>query len=273
MRKKGLSLSSKVILWTGLCTVLTAGAILGYSTFALRSKAMEAAVRQVKELAREESGQLRQDIVSAFSTAQTLAQVLSQVRNPDSPLDIPRYEAMQLLRSVLEENPQFQKVFSCWQLNSYDYMDVGYVGEAGHDDSGRFAPAWSRTEDGELRLRPLLSCPVHSPGGEPGPWYQLVRQSGRPLVMEPYQPPKQQDLHASVISPVRSQEEVHGVIGIEISLQPMQQRLQRLAPFAGQARCWWSVTRGRWWPIRLGPSTWGSRRPWPWPGMTICSLL
>ena len=67
----------------------------------------------------------RAEIKDALDAARTLAQTLSAVKNPEVQLDIDREKVMDVLRIILEENPQFTGVYTCWEPRGFDEMDLG----------------------------------------------------------------------------------------------------------------------------------------------------
>ncbi len=229
------SLSAKIIILVAGSILLTAAAIVGFSVYTLRGNAMQAAQEEVLALADKEGFKIREQINHAVFTTSTMAQVFSKVLDPDSPLDIPRYEASNLIRSILEKNPSFMATFTCWEENSYDLLDAGYIDEEGHDATGRFAPLWRRDQDGKPFLRPLLADATHSPRGRPGPWYASPLETGAPYVSDPFIDGDSGKLLISITVPVTAPSSRPGVVGVDLSLREIREQIRNIRYFKGAA--------------------------------------
>jgi signal transduction histidine kinase len=144
---------------------------------------------------------------------------LGKVKDPENPLDIQRYEAFDLLRSILLDNLQFKGVFSCWEPEAYDFMDTGFQNERGHEESGRFSPYWQRNEN-KLEIVSILSCPSHSPNQQPGLWYTIPQKTKTEYIQDPYAHPFHggSKLIVSTTVPILADNEFQGIVGIDLAL-------------------------------------------------------
>jgi len=59
----------------------------------------------------------------------------------------------QILRDVLELNPDILGTWCVWEPNAFDGLDSKFCSKEGHDASGRYIPFWCRT-DGQIRVEP-----------------------------------------------------------------------------------------------------------------------
>lgn len=230
------SLTTKIIIWTGLALLVTALAIVSFSVNALRRNAMAAAKEGVHSIAHREAGFIEHEVDKAIYAAKTMAQVLGKVRDPNYPLDIPRFEASNLVRTVLEENGVFLSAFTCWEPNAYDFMDAGYIGESGHDSSGRFAPLWQRDKEGQLFVSSLLASSTHSTNGKPGLWYTIPQKKQKTYVHEPIWNEERQSLVSSISVPIINDDIFYGVVGFDLLLNSMQDYVVALNIFDNQAQ-------------------------------------
>ena len=229
------SLSGKIIIWIAVSILLTASSIVGYSVFTLRCNALKAAQEQILVLVNEEGFKIKQLINSAIFAIRTMAQVLGKVHDPNSPIDIPRYEASGLIRTILEENPTFRATFTCWEVNGYDFLDEGYVNEAGHDATGRFAPLWRWGENEQPILSPLLTSDEHSRQGAPGSWYTSPRETLSFFVRDSFFDKSSGAMLTTVTVPVIAQETFYGVVGVDLSLQSVQEQVDEMHYYEGTA--------------------------------------
>ncbi|MGO3937823.1 methyl-accepting chemotaxis protein [Pseudomonas sp. Lb2C1-1] len=116
--------------------------------------------------------------------------------------------------------------------------DVGFTGQrdlAGNE-KGRFALYWSQSEPGQLVQEVLseaqISANTAPPGSEPAnAWYVCPQTLGRTCVTEPYaiEVEGQKTLMSSISIPLLDQGKVIGVVGMDISLDTLQQLAASLA--------------------------------------------
>ncbi|MCK5681685.1 HAMP domain-containing protein, partial [bacterium] len=230
------SLTTKIIIWAGICMFITAGIIVAYSVSTIRNTTLDSAKEETVAKAYGEAANIRGELSSPLDTARTIAQVLGKVRNPTNPLDIQREETFDLLRTILLDNEQFVGVYTCWEPNAYDFMDSGYRKERGHDISGRFAPYWQRNQVGAPTLRPLLTSQSHSSDGKPGAWYKKTKQSLQEYIRNPFPSLVTATLTTSTIQPILGNDQFYGIVGIDLNLSFIQTMADRFNFFANSGK-------------------------------------
>ena len=232
---KRQSIQKKISLGAGVCVLITAVIIISYAVISLRSNMQAAAMKEAVALAREYVAEIESETEDALDTARTLAQTLSAVRDADIQLDINREKVLDILRMILEENPQFTAVYTTWEIDGFDDLDLGYAGEHGHDETGRFASYWHRNAEGELEVRSQLTCPIHSPGGIPGVWYQVPRNTLQDVILDPFTHAVEgADMVITTVSaPIVANEQFYGVVGIDIRLDFLQAMADALDIYDG----------------------------------------
>ncbi|MCB2183615.1 MAG: GHKL domain-containing protein [Desulfobulbaceae bacterium] len=236
---KRQSLKTKIVLLAACCLLLTGSMVVIYSAHFLQKRAMNDAKEQLLAIARAQAANIQAEMAVALNTSHTLSQILSEVKNSDNPLDLQRYEAIDLLRGILMENPKFSGIFTCWDKKAYDYLDSGFADEEGHDSSGRFAPYWHRNEQGKMTLSPLLISPYHSIAGEPGIWYEMSRKSHHNQVQGPIIVTNENGknhLIAVTVSPIIPEGQFVGVVGIDIDLTFLQAMADNMNIFNNQGK-------------------------------------
>jgi methyl-accepting chemotaxis protein len=60
-----------------------------------------------------------------------------------------------MLRVVLNNNPDFARIFSIWKPNAMDGMDSRYIGRPGSSPTGQYAMTWGR-DTGPIEVKPNL---------------------------------------------------------------------------------------------------------------------
>lgn len=218
------SLKTKIIILAMVCLVLTAAIVTAYSVNFLSDRAVDDAKEQLLTIARAKALNIQAEMVLGLNSSHTLSKVLARVKDHDNPIDLQRYETIDLLEGILNETPRFYGIFTCWEPKAYDYLDSGFVNERGHDGSGRFAPYWRRTNQNDLRLSPFLTSPYHSVGGQPREWYEAIRKSKSHQVLDPIKilDKGEEHLIASAIAPIIPHNQFTGVVGVDIDLSFLQ---------------------------------------------------
>jgi methyl-accepting chemotaxis protein len=155
------SIQMKIAVWAGCCLILTASVIVGYALSVMRGtaarandQAIESAKEHAAKLAEQEADRIAARLDVAFNSSRSLAMLLAGVKDEEANLDLGREEVQSILKTVLSGNPQFRGVFTCWEPDEFDGMDLGYENTIGHDATGRFLPHWTRNEEGAVDLQP-----------------------------------------------------------------------------------------------------------------------
>lgn len=183
-------------------------------TVTLRTTKMarEMSFQRVEDTAFKHANSIDADIEVAMDAARTLAhsfEGMEDVENTD------RETAMAMLRQILQKNPTFLGVWTCWEPNAFDNRDAAYVNAPGHDETGRFIPYFHRAT-GRIELEPLVD--YETPGA--GDYYLKPLQSGQETIMDPFTYPVagQPVLMTSLIVPIRQGNQFVGVVGVDLRL-------------------------------------------------------
>lgn len=115
----------------------------------------------------------------------------------------------------------------CCEAGILDGKDVEYAATEGHDASGRFIPYWNRAS-GKVALEPLAD--YDKPGANL--WYELPRQKGGEVMMEPYEYriSGKTVLMTSLMVPFFSRGRFMGTLGADFLLEKLGQELSAMRP-------------------------------------------
>jgi len=175
----------------------------------------------LESIAREYASIADAELEIGMDAARTLAQVMQGFE--DTPIDERRPDFSRMLRLVVEANPAFVGVWTCWEPNALDGMDVMFARKDGHDETGRFIPYWSRSGD-EVSLTALTG--YTEPGI--GDYYLLARDSGEEMIIEPYayEVGGETIWMTSVVVPIFDKNnKVVGVVGVDVETKMLQELL------------------------------------------------
>ncbi|MBF0118306.1 MAG: response regulator [Desulfobacterales bacterium] len=199
--------------------------LIAYTTLTARSNALDSALKQAVSVAREYAGRIKAEMEVPMNSAKTLAQAFSAVKNPESPLHIGRYPANVILKTILEANDSFLATYSLWEPNAFDGMDEKHKDIVGQDSTGRFMPYWTRNSKNELIVEPLKNYENEGIGD----YYLIPKKSKNEAVISPSFKDVQgrRLLVMSVVAPVVFKDVFYGITGIDISLEWLQQMVDR----------------------------------------------
>ncbi|MEW5961316.1 MAG: HAMP domain-containing protein, partial [Chloroflexota bacterium] len=220
------SIQMKIALWTGLCLLLAAAVLIAYAAVAIRNTAIDAAEEQGVAVAKSEAAAIKAEIEVALDAARTLAQALAAIKHDD--LDLNRAQVNAMLQHVLDGNPQFVGTGNGWEPNAFDGMDAAYVGQEGHDQTGRFIPYWSRDAAGQIRVEPLVDYDIAD-------WYVLPKETKQEAIIEPYLYPVQgkEVLMTTLVAPIVADGQFYGIVGVDLKLDFLQELADKVDVYGG----------------------------------------
>ncbi|HBX54034.1 MAG TPA: chemotaxis protein [Pseudomonas sp.] len=143
-----------------------------------------------------------------------------------------REDLTRQVRSSLEANPSLLGLYVVFEPNALDGKDELFVDQAelGSNDNGRFSLYWAQPQPGKLEsesmTEELLNDTKTGPSGDPyNAWYTCPRDNRKTCVLEPYfdEVGGQQVLMTSIAFPLELDGKVVGVMGVDISLDSLQQ--------------------------------------------------
>ncbi len=145
----------------------------------------------------------------------------------DAALELTRDDVTAILRGVLEANPQYVAIYTCWEPDAFDAKDSRFKNSPGHDATGRFLPYWSRDDKGALTVRALADYDKEGAGD----FYLLPRTTKQAYLHEPFVCPVQGKdvLVASLVVPILVRGEFRGIAGIDLRLDSFQKTADTLA--------------------------------------------
>lgn len=212
-----ISVISVVLLGTIITSV-----ILGSKTAALQQKT---AMSYANQLAKYNGLLITSHLEKTMEAAKELADALGSMQASGI---ANREQADAILRGVLAGHENFLGVWSGWEPNAFDGQDRKYVGQKGHDETGRYVPYWNRGS-GAIAVEPLAD--YEKPGA--GDYYLLAKQSKQPVILEPYNyvVGGKEVLMTSLVVPIVRDGRFLGVAGVDIALSSLQEMVGGIAVF------------------------------------------
>ncbi|WP_162916452.1 methyl-accepting chemotaxis protein [Dongia deserti] len=232
--KSKLSLNAKIL--ASLTAILVLG--LGVTAYLISSKSArtteELSVHAGKQLASGVANGVERDINTALRITETMrdAFVGAYMQGVKD-----RSTYLSMLESAVKANPQYVGIWTAWEPNALDGRDAEFVnadgsatfaGAKAHDATGRFVPYVFTTPEG-FEVTPLTD--YDKPG--PGDYYLLAQRSGKQQIIEPY-PYEVGDktvIMTSLVTPIIIDGAVKGVVGLDLDLAAIQERLAEVKPY------------------------------------------
>ncbi len=221
------SIQSKILLWAGICLTAVCAVVVAYAAMVARSQALsaraeeeDAAQKLAGMAAHEVAANIKAQMEEAMDAARTLAQALSSIKSDSAKIKLDRDAANTLLSTILDRNPKFLGVYSCWEPNAFDDLDELYANFEGHDATGRYIPYWSRDENGNVAVEALADYDTEGPGD----YYQLPKKTQVECVIDPYMYSVQgvDTLITSLVAPIIVGDTFYGIAGTDLRLDFLQ---------------------------------------------------
>src|SRR5690606_19473897 len=256
-----LSIQLKITLLAGLCLLAIVTLLVGASLY--QSTLSAALVRDSSSEMLEESARLRmaargelqairiqRHFMDAYQYGEGFSrQVLflkdqAEKRFLDA-FDL-REDMTHQVRSALEANPNLLGLYLVFEPNALDGKDELFAGQSqiGSNDKGRFSLYWAQPVPGQLESESmdeeLLADATPGSSGTPyNAWHTCPRETRRACVLDPYfdEVGDKQVLMTSIAFPLEQDGKVIGVMGVDISLESLQQIARKASAelYGGQA--------------------------------------
>ena len=232
------SLRTKLMVIVSLCMILAIGALLVIGVMASRksgayiarssgTSATKAAGEIILKNAKAVSFEVESTLEAALDAARTTADLFAGIKDPNIKLRMDRKRLNGILKSILIKNPTFLGVGSVWEPNALDQLDDIYRNSAGHDETGRFIPYWTRDADGNVVQVPAEDYEneeFHENGVQKGAYYLLPEEKKQECIIDPYPYPiKEKTVWVTtLVAPIMVSDTFYGITGIDMRLDFLQ---------------------------------------------------
>lgn len=166
------------------------------------------------------SGQLEVELGQMLSAVKTISEsfegFISRGIVPN------RDDANIMLQEVLDNNDSALSTWMYWEKDAFDGADETYINDEGHDETGQFIPAWSKTNGDRYVVEPVRG---YNEEGSFRVNLQSVMEHGKPEIWEPfnYTIDGEEHLITSIVYPILINEQVVGVTGVHMPLEKIDE--------------------------------------------------
>ena len=223
------SIRAKILLWVGICMLLTFGFIVAYAAVTQRKIALETAEKGIVADGKSIANFVKAKLDVPLDAARTLAQVLSTAGGSG----LSREQVNQMLKTMTEKNLDFIGTYTLWEPDAFDGKDDTFKGRFPYDQSGRFMAYWNRGASGRIKVETPEGYETEGTGD----YYQLPKKRQRECIIEPYLYPVQGKdvLMVSLVAPIQEKGVFRGVVGVDVSVEALQSYLKKHNPYPGKA--------------------------------------
>lgn len=219
----------KSIKWRMTISILLAIGIIfvstiGFATIRFKGIQEKASSDYLEQLTENHAKETQNELDWALVVVETIADAFEAMKETGS---ISREAMNEIMKNVIYTNPELVGVWTNWEPNAVDGRDSEYINAEAHGPTGRYNPYWNRGsgtvvfEEGSDSYDNL---------DQSGLWYQASKNSKKLEVLEPYTYKLQgRDVTlVSVTAPVIYHNEVVGVVGVDISLERLQEVISNI---------------------------------------------
>lgn len=219
---KSLKLRTKMLVSILTVASIALVATTSYIAINARNLVEAEAIDKAKQVAYRYGTEVQAEIGVAVDAARTLAQSFEGMKNQGVP---PRDMLDGILKHVLEQNPNFLAVWTVWEPNALDGRDYDFADAVGHDATGRYVPYWNRLYE-DIDVEPREEYDVQGPGD----YYQVTLANNAETIFDPveYTVEDKTALKTVLAIPIRFEEEIVGVVGVDIALRAFEPIVKRV---------------------------------------------
>ncbi|UBM24154.1 methyl-accepting chemotaxis protein [Pseudomonas sp. p1(2021b)] len=241
MPLRRLSIQWKITLLAGLCLLAIVALLVATSLTQARRSATEvfqantelldhSARLRLQAHAETQALRIQRYFMDAYQYGNGFARLVQVLRARGG--DDLRAELSAQARAALAGNRDLIGLYLVFQPNALDQQDARFIGQdaQGSNDSGRYSLYWSQPSPGTLESETMpesmLADTSTAANGSPyNRWLTCPLETAKPCVLDPYfdEVNGRQVLMTSIALPLLDNDQVVGVVGLDIGLDNLQQ--------------------------------------------------
>jgi len=232
MKQRFISIQVRLALLVGFGLFFTIGILVFFSTKNARNNAITDAKEKAIAISKNYSGLVKSRLDKALYSTRAFADALSYIdENRQNALS--REQARLLGSKILLSDDDYLGFTICYEPNAFDNEDAKYANTPGHDGTGRFIPYLTKNGSGGFVVEPLIDYDKE----DVSPWYWKPKRLMSDFVTEPVFYPIQGKMvfMVSFMSPIIAGNSFKGVIGIDYSIDFLQNLVASSKLFEGKA--------------------------------------
>ncbi|UWG97836.1 methyl-accepting chemotaxis protein [Dehalobacter sp. DCM] len=209
------SVKWKICIKASIAVILVTSCIIGYMAISAKNGQTNEIISYSKEIVNKISSELSGENELALQITENIV-IQQQTGSFGS-----RAETARGLQQIQALNSQLIiGSYVAYEPNA-DGLDKEWLGKAGSDTQGRFAPYWN-TLAGKQALDPIVDIDISD-------FYKLPKETRKPVITEPFN--YEGTLMASYTAPIIINNRFVGISGVDRSLASIQEELLAYKPY------------------------------------------
>jgi len=219
-----MKISTRIVISEVLATAISMFAIIYYVSSKAKDIQDEAVHSELKQTAARYASDIDMVLEEPLDVARTLAQVFQGV--DALPVKVRREYFSAQLKNILVDHPSYNSVWTYWEPDALDGMDVKFAGQDGYGSSGRYMSKWVRN-NGNVKTIPIAGVE-----GELD-LYDKLKQVGIEHVTSPYKVVQngEEVYLTTLMVPIFLFGEFSGAVGIDVSVDFMREIVKEIKPY------------------------------------------
>jgi len=241
------SLQARICVTAGVCLFVSSISLIVYGLFTARANEQYVAtevtalvekttIREIQNLAESRANAIQAKLQNALDAARTMANAFAASKASRSSLVLGREQINTVLLGVLDDNPDFNGTYSCWEPDALDGQDLAFrsAQDGSNPLTGRFTPYWTRDAGGHVAVQPLVEydSPDRHPNGVlKGAWYSGPRETLKESVLDPIPYVVQgKNVWLTTLSvPIVANGKFYGVVGADFDIAFIQKLSEQMS--------------------------------------------
>ncbi|MDO9512248.1 MAG: response regulator [Bacteroidales bacterium] len=227
--KMRMSINTKLMLYILSSVLIIFSVVTGYVIYHNASESMEQAKSLAESRAYYRANQTKSILEVYIDASRTIAQTFEDFESiPEADR---RKTYMSLIKKVLESNEEFLSIWTIWEPNSIDRLDAQHIMGEGSTRIGNFSPTYYKVDK-------VIKLEVSPPNATlfEGDYYNIPKSSLKETILNPYYysytgNKNDEILQTNLITPIIKDGKFMGVVGIDASLNVLQEKIRDYKPF------------------------------------------
>jgi methyl-accepting chemotaxis protein len=238
------SMQFSIMLYAGACILAIVVALVSYAVVS-GSREQDASAKgtqvlleqliqeRVTALAQLSAVQLQKELESPLSIAKHLASLGAQSGSQtETAIFLSRSDLDNLVHETMVRHPELLGAYYGFEPGAFLGDDARYIGQSGHDETGRFIPYWFRNENGSLSLDVLAGMESEKrseSGAREGEYYLCPKERQAACIPDPYlyDVGGKQVMVASFTTPIMLNDRFYGIAGTDLTVAFIQEMLTK----------------------------------------------
>lgn len=219
-------LSTRVLLLILMPTIVIFSIIILYVSYTTNKNGIQNAETMLQTTGESIAKDIHHELSSTLQELQVVSNTYKGLKEKEV---IPkRDEANNMLKELLINNPDVLSVWMLWTKDTFDGKDKEYVNTLGHDATGRFIPLWTRTDEGEIVVEPVVD---YDTPGDTKDYLDNVLETGENTIFEPfiYNTNGKNTLITTIVAPITVNGKTIGMTGADINLEQYSQKINNIS--------------------------------------------